>query len=286
VINAIILAAGESTRMGMPKPLLRFPGSMGVPPVSTTGILPLNFSMTTNRGPIPDAGAFWAGSVTLSNQQSCQGQENGNVHGRDGRATGTPSAIHRVWEPIHGRDAHATENTDATFLEQIVSVLRQADVDRLTVVLGAQAQMIRAATDLSGVDVVVNEDYRQGQLSSLVVGLKSLPAGTEAILLCLVDNPFITTKTVNGVVGAFRVSGRPIVVPVFEGRRGHPALFARPMFQELLHAPADRGARHVLHAHEDRVFEVKVADPGILARIDTPQDYFSHFELAPAIIER
>jgi molybdenum cofactor cytidylyltransferase len=280
VINAIILAAGESTRMGLPKPLLRFP-CMGVPPVSARGILPLDFSSTTNPVPIPDAAAFGTGSVMLSNQRSCQGQKSGNVHGRDGRAT-------------HGHDDHASDGPDAgaarsgdrTFLEQIVSVLREAEVDRLTVVLGAQAQMIRAATDLSGVDVVVNEDYRQGQLSSLVVGLKSLPGETEAILLCLVDNPFITTRTVNGVVGAFRVSGRPIVVPVFEGRRGHPALFARPMFQELLHAPADRGARHVLHAHEDRVFEVKVADPGILARIDTPQDYFSHFELAPTIIER
>ena len=51
---------------------------------------------------------------------------------------------------------------------------------------------MRASTDLSGADVVVNEDYREGQLSSLIAGLKSLPPEAEAILLCLVDNPFIT----------------------------------------------------------------------------------------------
>jgi molybdenum cofactor cytidylyltransferase len=159
-------------------------------------------------------------------------------------------------------------------------------VGRITVVLGAQAQTIRAATDLSRADIIINEDYRQGQLSSLIAGIKSLPPETEAVLLCLVDNPFITVETADGVVGAFRVTGKPIVVPVFQGRRGHPALFARPMFDELRNAPADQGARHVVHSHEDKVFEVESPDPGILVRIDTPQDYLSHFGTAPRIMER
>jgi molybdenum cofactor cytidylyltransferase len=200
MINAIVLAAGESKRMGMPKPLLRFHGT--------------------------------------------------------------------------------------SFLGQIVSVLQGGDVDRITVVLGARAQMIRESIDLSAVDVVVNEDHRQGQLSSLIAGLKTVPPQTDAILLCLADNPLITGETVNRVVGAFRKTGRPIVVPVFNGRRGHPALFARPMFDELLNAPVEKGARHVVQSNEDKVFEVDISEPGILTRIDTAEDYRSHFETAPQIIER
>ena len=174
---------------------------------------------------------------------------------------------------------------DTTFLEQIVSVLQRSEVDRITAVLGAQAGMIQASTDFSGTDVVLNEDYRKGQLSSLIVGLKSLPPEATAILLCLVDNPLITVASVDGVVGAFRVTGKPIVVPVFEGRRGHPALFARTMFEELLNAPADKGARYVVQSHDDQVFEVEIPEPAILARIDTPEDYLSHFGTAPRIIE-
>ncbi len=200
MIHAVVLAAGESRRMGMPKPLLRF--------------------------------------------------------------------------------------GDTTFLEQIVSVLQRSEVGGITVVLGAQAARIQASTDLSGADVVLNKDYRKGQLSSLIAGLRSLPPQTEAILLCLVDNPLISGEIVDRIVGAFRETGKPIVVPVFEGRRGHPALFARAMFDELLSAPADEGARHVVQSHKDQVFEVDIPEPAILARIDTPEDYLSHFGMAPRIIER
>jgi molybdenum cofactor cytidylyltransferase len=273
MINAIVLAAGESKRMGMAKPLLRFPRSMGVPPMSLSGILPLHYLLKTNPGPISEAGAFGIGSGPLCNRQFLHGQDARGAHGRDGRAT-------------HGRDAPATRSDDTTFLEQIVSVLRLSEVDAITVVLGARAQVIRASTDLSGTDVVMNEDYHKGQLSSLIVGLRSVRPQTDAILLCLVDNPFLTSDTVQRVVGAFRETGKPIVVPVFEGRRGHPALFARPMFEELINAPADEGARYVVHSNADKVLEVDTPEPGILARINTAQDYLSHFGTAPQVIER
>ncbi|OHB65060.1 MAG: hypothetical protein A2Y76_13270 [Planctomycetes bacterium RBG_13_60_9] len=198
MIDAIVLAAGESKRMGMPKALLRFGGT--------------------------------------------------------------------------------------TFLEHIVSVLQHSDVDKITVVLGARAKMIQASTDLAGVDVVINEDYRKGQLSSLIAGLKSVPAQADAVLLCLVDNPFITAEVANQTVGGFRGTGKPIVVPTFEGRRGHPSLFGRSMFDELLSAPADRGARHVVRSNEDKVLEVEVGEPAVLTRIDTPEDYVRYFGAAPQVV--
>ncbi len=223
MIHALVLAAGESRRMGMPKPLLRF-------------------------GPL---------------RRSC-----------------VPA---RPWA---SEDARPTGSAGATFLEQIIAVLRQSSVSRTTVVLGARADMVRASADLSGVDVVVNEDYPAGQLSSLIKGLKSLPGDTDAMLLCLVDHPFLTTDIVNRLVGAFRETRRPIVLPVFNERRGHPALFAGSLFDELTSAPVEKGARHVVSSNEGQVLEVNVPDRAVLMSIDTPQDYRSCFGAEPQIISK
>lgn len=168
-----------------------------------------------------------------------------------------------------------------TFLGRIVAVLRQSTVDRCTVVLGARADEIQSRTSLDDVDVVFNHDYHRGQLSSLTVGIRSLPPETTAFVLCLVDHPLITSEMVDRIVTAFRETNSPIVVPTCAGRRGHPTLFARPVFQELLDAPSDQGARHVVRADATRVLELELADPAILTRIDTPEDYRAHFGTGP-----
>jgi CTP:molybdopterin cytidylyltransferase MocA len=170
---------------------------------------------------------------------------------------------------------------DTTFLEQIISVLKLSDVDRVTVVLGARAETIKKSIDLSGTDVVVNKDYRKGQLSSLVAGLKNTPAQMDAILVCLVDNPFITKTVVNRIISKFKETKGPIVVPVFNKKRGHPTLFSRSLFKELLNAPAQEGARYVVYSNKEKMLELEMPESGILVSIDTPEDYKFHFGARP-----
>lgn len=170
---------------------------------------------------------------------------------------------------------------EKTFLEHMVTVLQGSQVDRVTVVLGAQADTIMRTLDLSGVEVVVNPDYTQGQLSSLEAGLKRVATKTEAILMCLVDHPFITAALVDQMISAFTRTKAPIVIPTFEQRRGHPTLFSQAVFDELLSAPTDQGARSVVYAHEDRVLEVPVTDRSLLLGINTPDDYRLHFRRDP-----
>ena len=170
---------------------------------------------------------------------------------------------------------------DQTFLEQIISVLKHSDVDRITVVLGAEADTIRKSVDLTGTNIVINQDYQRGQLSSLTAGIKESPEDTEAILICLVDNPFITEEVVNKIVQTFKETNNPIIVPVFDKERGHPTLFSRSLFNELLGAPEEKGARHVLYSNEDKVLELEVSEHGILIGIDTQEDYKLYFGVNP-----
>jgi len=178
-----------------------------------------------------------------------------------------------------GRDKALLVYRGRTFLETIIAKLREGGIDRVAVVLGHHAPVIRQALNLSEVEVVTNRDYLRGQTSSLQVGLVALaglPAEAEtldAIVLCLVDHPAFEPATVSALVAAFACRRAAVVVPTHLGRRGHPVLIARPLFEPLLALSLRQGANSVIGAWGDRTELLEVADPGILVDVDDPETY-------------
>jgi molybdenum cofactor cytidylyltransferase len=164
------------------------------------------------------------------------------------------------------------------FIERIVTALRSAGVAKIVVVLGHNAEDMRRKIEDLPVTLVINPEYKKGQLSSLqtaIQHLESLPMsdGVEGILVHLVDHPYINPDLVKLMIERFQETKRFIVVPRFQGRRGHPVIFARALFSELLAAPADQGAKTVVHAHRDQTLEIDTEDEGVLIDIDTPEEY-------------
>lgn len=160
-----------------------------------------------------------------------------------------------------------------TFLGHVLATLRAAGVSPVRVVLGQQAEEIRAAVTLRPDVVVINPTPQAGMLSSVRHGVRALPEEVDGFLLWPVDHPTVLPDTIRRLVAAFRAGGAPIVVPVHAGRRGHPVLFASRIKDELLAAPDAVGARAVVAAHEDAVRAVEVHDPGVVADVDTPEAY-------------
>ena len=161
-----------------------------------------------------------------------------------------------------------------TFLERIVQALREGGLERLVVVLGHQAEDIQRQIKIETAQVVINPDYRSGQTSSLQAGLRALIADDlEAVLLCLVDHPAVSAETVRRIVAAFRQSGAPVVIPTYHGRRGHPALIGRQVFEELLALAGDAGADSVVRKYRPATQFVEVEDEGIIMDVDDPEAY-------------
>src|ERR1700732_2535641 len=104
-----------------------------------------------------------------------------------------------------------------TFLEHLLSVADHPRIGWRRVVLGADAQAIAEGVELPGNEVVINDNWEAGQLSSVQSGLRSLPAGTDGMLLCLIDHPLISRELVGELVERFYESGKSIVVPSFKG---------------------------------------------------------------------
>ncbi len=173
-----------------------------------------------------------------------------------------------------GRDKALLTYQGQTFLETIVTRLRQAGVEPIAVVLGHHAEEIQRAVKLEGVEMVVNRDYQRGQTSSLQAGLRALDASNaEAVVLCPVDHPAFSAATVRRLIEAFGQNHLPAAIPTFQGQRGHPVLIGRKLFGELLALPAGQGANSVMRQYRDATVFIEVEDPGILLDVDDPETY-------------
>ena len=166
---------------------------------------------------------------------------------------------------------------EVSFLERIVKSLQATKIQKTVVVLGHNAEAIEEKIRHLPVTIVVNRNYTQGQLSSLVAALRAL-AGEEidGILLHLVDHPFLNRDLVHRMIDRFYESKKLIVVPAYQGRRGHPVIFSSSLFGELLSAPPDQGAKSVVRAHAADTLEIETDDEGVTLDIDTPADYRRH----------
>jgi molybdenum cofactor cytidylyltransferase len=157
-----------------------------------------------------------------------------------------------------------------TFLDHLLSVVQRPKVEVIRVVLGAHAEKIQKQVRLDPGWVVLNQQWQLGQLSSIHAGIRSLPPDTDGFLLCPVDTPLISRAVVDGLIHAFYVSRKPVVLPTYRGQRGHPVIFSSSVYEELLHAPMDVGARAVVWAHQADLLEVPTPEEGVILNLNEP----------------
>jgi molybdenum cofactor cytidylyltransferase len=157
------------------------------------------------------------------------------------------------------------------FLEHLLDVTTRPEIGVRRVVLGAQAEPIAKAINLKADEIVINHEWEKGQLSSIQAALRSLPAGTDGILLCLIDHPLISGALVQELIEQFYKTKKPIVLPVYEGRRGHPVIFSASLYEELLRAPLETGARAVVWAHAGEVEELPTNEEGCVLNLNDPE---------------
>jgi CTP:molybdopterin cytidylyltransferase MocA len=135
------------------------------------------------------------------------------------------------------------------------------------VVLGYEAEAIRARVELGGVDVVVCDEWERGQAFSLRSGVAALP-DADAVVITLGDQPFITPQVIEGALAA--LPGFDAVRAVYDGAPGHPVVLSRRVLDAVGELEGDAGARELLAR-----FRVRKWEAGHLASaadIDTPEE--------------
>ncbi len=122
---------------------------------------------------------------------------------------------------------------------------------------------------------ITNPDHKEGMASSLRTGVRAASAGTAAYLIALADMPGVSANLIAALFEFRRATGARIVVPRYEGRRGHPVLIDADLRDALLALSGDVGAREIIAAHPEWVGNFETSDAGVVFDVDDPNDLAS-----------
>ncbi|NKB49851.1 MAG: NTP transferase domain-containing protein [Alphaproteobacteria bacterium] len=157
-------------------------------------------------------------------------------------------------------------------IRHAVDNLKAAGASPIVVVTGHEAERVREILDDADVIFVHNEAYEQGLSTSLRTGIAAVPDVCDGAVVALGDMPRLQPAHVARLIAAFSAdTGRAICVPTWQGKRGNPVLWARRFFAEMAQVDGDVGAKHLIGAHADSVYEVEMPDSGVLIDVDSPE---------------
>ena len=119
----------------------------------------------------------------------------------------------------------------------------------------------------------MNPHPESGPIGSLQVGLRAGAGERAWVMVALVDHPVVAADTYVRLAYAARSTVADMWVPSYDGRRGHPVVFARCMYEDLLQVPPGEGARWAVARHRSQRYEVPVVDAEVVRNVDTPEEY-------------
>ncbi|HME06762.1 MAG TPA: nucleotidyltransferase family protein [Bryobacteraceae bacterium] len=156
-----------------------------------------------------------------------------------------------------------------TFLDRWIRLFASV-CDPVIVVLGFDAERIRSRIRRAAeTNFALNPDPARGMLSSLQTGLRNVPAYSERVLFTLVDHPKVSAST----IAAVAADSAQVVIPVYDGERGHPVSISRQIMEEMLQLRLEASPKDVMHRHKHETHFLNAGDPGVLADIDDPESY-------------
>lgn len=154
-----------------------------------------------------------------------------------------------------------------------IEQMQDAGISEIIVVLGSQSDQLQKFIMDYDVKAVLNERYKQGKSSSIRKGAACIKNDSESILVSTVDQP-VPANTLMKLQQYLKVTQAPAVIPVYQGKRGHPILFHSSLKDDLLVVTEKtKGLRNVIQKYNKQITYLTVNDPSILLNFNKPEDY-------------
>jgi len=161
-----------------------------------------------------------------------------------------------------------------TLIEGILDALEAAGITEQAVVLGHEPEQIIEVLKpkLGRFKLVLNVAYERGMISSFQNGLIVL-SRVDAVFLVLGDEPIFEPSFLKTMIQKMENNADALIVsPLHNGKKGHPLLFRKQLFGEILSLKETQTIRDIVHAHSDRLVTIE-APEWTTVDIDTPEDY-------------
>lgn len=172
-------------------------------------------------------------------------------------------------------------------LAHVVTATLASRARPIVIVLGHQAEQVRrhiaTFTVSPAVISVENPHYLQGMSTSLRAGLQTLIQNEnthgqifhslDGVIILLGDQPLMTPHIIDALITCKQTTGKRIIAPLYNGKRGNPVLFDVSLFPELLEISGDEGARSVIERHKQEVATIELSDAMASYDVDTWEAY-------------
>lgn len=164
---------------------------------------------------------------------------------------------------------------DKTLIRHIVDLVELSRADEVQIVLGANADIIRAQLGELGprTRIRLNASWAEGMSTSVLTGLAQSEVRPNAAIFVNVDQPGIHPELIDQLIDRHRRTATLIVAPRFQNMRGNPVLWDRSLFGELQTLRGDVGGREILRQHWRDINWVELNSEEELTDTDTPEEY-------------
>jgi molybdenum cofactor cytidylyltransferase len=192
---------------------------------------------------------------------------NDEIHIRHHRVAGIVLAAggsERLGEPKQLLDWKGTP-----FIRAVVMKAIAAGLDQVVVVTGAFSEKTSKAVQGLPVKIIHNENWSEGQSTSVKKGIESLDQNIGAAVFLLVDQPQVSSTLIKKLIETYSISKEPIIGTLVDGQRGNPVLFDRSTFADLGNIQGDKGGRQIFSKYPvrwmpwlDQIMALDVDNPG------------------------
>ncbi len=167
---------------------------------------------------------------------------------------------------------------ERSVIRRMVEISVARDYDPIVVVVGPHRGPIGHELRELPVEIVDSEEWFEGRTASVQAGLRAIPDDVD-VMMWPVDHPFVSPRTLERLEAVRERDDLAIwFIPTFEGRGGHPILWKPPVRPDLLQLRPDAPMRALLPELGPQVRRIAVDDPGVLASIDTPEEYRASYD--------